>query len=451
MMTTETIRIQGEESYDVVVCGGGTAGFCAAVAAAREGAKTCVLERFGALGGTMTIGGVSAPALFHAHGKQIIAGIGWELMTTLAKNGFAQLPPAPFNLRHPQMAVELNAFEAEVEMNRMAETAGVHLCYHQPVVYVCAEGGHVSSVLISTQKGLKRICGKVFIDCSGDGSVSVMAGAEYELSDELQPASLNSILMNLREAEKDDAAIKRAYNQSLESGDMQPQDIWGKNIGGLTTGRGRGRGASLDECYAINPGNNLNHVYPFNGADEESRTRGEIDGRESIARTVKFVREHVPGYERAYVASVSPLVSERESRRIVGNAYVTVDDYVNGVCPPDSVCYSFYPVDVHRGTEDKPLDNVFLDEGRVPGIPLGALIARGFDNLMMAGRIASGDRRAQSAYRVQASCMAMGEATGTAAAAAAKRGVRVTEIDVDALRRRLHDNGVLVPGIDDVR
>ena len=244
----------------------------AAVAAAREGAKTCVLERFGALGGTMTIGGVSAPALFHAHGKQIIAGIGWELMTTLAKNGFAQLPPAPFNLRHPQMAVELNAFEAEVEMNRMAETAGVHLCYHQPVVYVCAEGGHVSSVLISTQKGLKRICGKVFIDCSGDGSVSVMAGAEYELSDELQPASLNSILMNLREAEKDDAAIKRAYNQSLESGDMQPQDIWGKNIGGLTTGRGRGRGASLDECYAINPGNNLNHVYPFNAAPAAKST-----------------------------------------------------------------------------------------------------------------------------------------------------------------------------------
>lgn len=192
-------------------------------------------------------------------------------------------------------------------------------------------------------------------------------------------------------------------------------------------------------------------MYPFNGADEESRTRGEIDGRESIARTVKFVRAHVPGYERAYVASVSPLVSARESRRIVGNAYITVENYVNGVCPPDSVCYSFYPVDVHRGTEDKPLDNVFLDEGRVPGVPLGALIARGFDNLMMAGRIASGDRRAQSAYRVQASCMAMGEAAGTAAAAAAKQGVRVTEIDVDALRRRLHDNGVLVPGIDDVR
>lgn len=128
------------------------------------------------------------------------------------------------------------------------------------------------------------------------------------------------------------------------------------------------------------------------GADEESRTRGEIDGRESIARTVKFVREHVPG-TNAPMWQASARWCRRASRgAFVGNAYVTVDDYVNGVCPPDSVCYSFYPVDVHRGTEDKPLDNVFLDEGRVPGIPLGALIARGFDNLMMAGRIASGDR-----------------------------------------------------------
>lgn len=104
------VKIVKEESFDVVVCGGGTAGFCAAIAAARNGANTAVIERFGAFGGTMTVGGVSAPALFHAHGKQIIAGIGWELMKTLAKNGFAKLPPEPYSLRHPQMAVELNAF-----------------------------------------------------------------------------------------------------------------------------------------------------------------------------------------------------------------------------------------------------------------------------------------------------------------------------------------------------
>ena len=142
------------------------------------------------------------------------------------------------------------------------------------------------------------------------------------------------------------------------------------------------------------------------------------------------------------------MVTARESRRILGNACITRKDYVRGVCPPDSVCYSFYPIDLHRGAEDAPLDNEFMAEGRVPGIPYGALVARGFDNLMMAGRIASGDRGAQSAFRVQASCMAMGEAAGTAAAMACEVGVSVSRLNTDALRRRLYENGAIVPGYE---
>ena len=119
-----------------------------------------------------------------------------------------------------------------------------------------------------------------------------------------------------------------------------------------------------------------------------------------------------------------------------------------GVVPPDSVCYSFYPIDVHRGKdENKPLDNVYLEEGKVPGIPYGALTVKGFENLLTAGRIISGDRRAQSAYRVQATCMATGEAAGTAAALAAGKGVPAPELDTDELRKTLSRNGMIVPGM----
>jgi len=157
----------------------------------------------------------------------------------------------------------------------------------------------------------------------------------------------------------------------------------------------------------------------------------------------------IPGYENAYVASCSPVVSARESARVVGNAYVTGADYMAGKTDETSVCYSFYPIDVHRGkNESKPLDNEYHTEGRVPGIPYGSLVAKGFDNLMMAGRIASGDRRAQSAYRIQASCMAMGEAAGTAAAICVKDGVDADKIDIQKLRKTLHDNGAMVPGME---
>ena len=443
------IEIKRESTYDVVVCGGGTAGFCAAIASARMGANTAVIERFGACGGTMTVGGVNAPALFHAHGKRIIAGIAWELMLRLAVKGYAELPPEPFDLKHPQMAVEINAFRAETEIDKMMLDAGVKMRYHQSVVYAETEGDRVVSILVGTFEGLERIKAKMFIDCTGDAVLSRLAGAEVEISEELQPASLNSIFMNCAKASPDPESWKKDFEERVEKGEMDQHDMWGMNAGAVLTGTGRGRGAGYDKDYVINIGNNLNHVYPFNGADNESRTKGEIEGRKSIARVMDWMNG-IPGYEDAYVASLAPLVSARESCRVVGNAYVTGKDYVAGVTPPDSVCYSFYPIDIHQGKdENEPLDNVFLEEGKVPGIQYGALTVKGFGNLLAAGRIISGDRRAQSAYRIQATCMATGEAAGTAAAMAAGKGISATELDTDELRKTLSRNGMIVPGIDD--
>lgn len=439
------IPVYKESSYDVVVVGGGTAGFCAAIAAARNGAKTCVIERFGAFGGTMTLGGVNAPALFHAHGRQIIAGIGWELMTRLAEKGHASLPKPPFTDRHPLLAVEINPFHCAQEMDEMALEAGVDIRFHQQAAHAETENGMVTAIAVLTAEGMEKISAKTFIDCSGDGSLCAMAGAQFELSEELQPATLNFYLSGQTEDADDVSAVRQKYEEALKSGELAPEDVWGGGIGSFV--HGRGRRDSRGFRYQQNPGCNANHVYPFNGASALSRTKGEIEGRRSIARLVKWINKNIKGCESAYVKTVAPTVSARESRRIIGNAYITGDDYINGVSDENSVCYSFYPIDVHRGDTKSALDNEFHREGLVPGIPYGALCAKGFQNLLMAGRIASGDRRAQSAYRVQASCMAMGEAVGTAAAMAAKENTPAAEIDVQALRAILKKNGAIVPEV----
>lgn len=440
------VNVIRERHYDVAVAGGGTAGFCAAVAAARNGARTAVFERFGMFGGTMTVGGINAPALFHAHGRQIIAGIGWELMKRLADKGFASLPEAPFDAPHPLLAVELNVFQAATEMDEMAIEAGVDVCFHQSVVSVEAENGHVKSMLVSTPEGLERIIAQVFIDCSGDGILSALAGAEFELTEELQPATLCFTLSNYDIRPEDRDTVRALYEKALENGELMPEDIWGGGVGSIIGGRGRAHSAG--PCWQQNPGSNVNHVYPFNGASAQSRTDGEISARRSIRRLLAWLNKNAPGYEKAFISAITPSVSARESRRILGNAYIIGDDYINGKWDENSVCYSFYPIDVHRGDTKSALDNEFHQKGLVPGIPYGALTARGFDNLMMAGRIASGDRRAQSAYRVQASCMAMGQAAGTAAALSCRQDVSVNTVDVKALRDTLAAQGAIVPGLE---
>ena len=432
------VRIACTRSFDVVVCGGGVAGFCAAVAAARTGANTALIESFGMLGGTMTVGGISAPALFHAHGRQIISGIGWELMTALAEEGFADLPKPPFDAPHPLLAVELNPFQSAVKMDEMAIQAGVTLCFRQTVAAVQADSGIVRAVLITSPEGLERIVGRVFIDCTGDADVCAMAGAAFEIGQTLQPATLNFRIQGNRLGS---AKIQGLYEQALKDGKITEKEIWGGGIGPFMYGRGRG----VEECWAQSIGSNVNHVFPFNGANAQSRTEGEIAGRKSIDRLMRWLRAEAPGYENAFVSSCSPFVTARESRRVLGMDYITGDDYIRGYCPANSVCYSFYPIDVHRTDTASALDNEFHAFGRVPGIPYGALVARDFQNLMMAGRNASGDRRAQSAFRVQASCMAMGEAAGTAAALAVRQNVSVRNLNTEVLRNTLSQNGATVP------
>nr|HML49721.1 FAD-dependent oxidoreductase [Clostridia bacterium] len=343
-----------------------------------------------------------------------------------------KLPQPPYLGRHPELAVKVNAFAAAKAMDDFCLDAGVALRFHAPALDVVMDGDRVEGLLIATKAGVAEIRAKVFIDCTGDGDVAAFAGVPFDLGDPLQPGSFNVLLAGFDADDIERQAADRAFQAAIAEGRLQKDDVWGSrglHCGSIWNGKG----------------SNLNHVYPLNGADSESRSQAEIRARQSVDRLLRWMRSEVPGCEHAYVAAVCPETWPRESRRIKGVRTVTGEAYLRGEAADDAVCYSFYPIDIHTH-EEGALINRYHEEGRVPGIPYGAMVPKsGANNLLVAGRCISGDRAAQSAYRVQASCMAMGQAAGTAAAMVSKRSCPAHSVDVGRLREILALQGAIVP------
>lgn len=432
------IEVTGE--YDVIVCGGGSAGFAAAVQAARAGLRTCLVERYGMLGGILTTGGNTEIALFYAEGKQIVSGIGWEFVNRLAASGWASIPDFKPGVHHSRLGVNVNAPMAAHMLDEMCLEAGVKLMLHSGVTDVVLSGEEnnrkkIKGVIIATKSGLKALYGKVIIDCTGDGDAAALSGAEYEIGDpvtgELQPGTLRFYFTgyDIKEISVDE--VKHAFEQGVRNGELKPYDYWpwpnANPYGIFRSG-----------------GNNVNHVHPVNGTDADSKTRAEIEGRKSVARIANWTRKHIKGAETAVPAACGAEVGIRETRRIVGEKYITYKEYLEGKLYDDAICYAYYPIDLHTADEDS-LFNIYLEKDKIPTIPYGALVPKGFDNLLVAGRCISGDRLAISAVRMKAFCMAMGQAAGAAAYLAIKSNVPVRDIEIKELKQSLRNSGAIVP------
>jgi hypothetical protein len=332
---------------------------------------------------------------------------------------------------HWKYGVRVNIPAAACLIDEMLISAGVDIYYNQAAVDVeTEESGNtdipikVKSVIITTKSGLKRIDGKIFIDCTGDGDISVWAGAEYECGDTdraLQPGTIRYYFenMSLNNAE----AIMKNIQEAEKAGELKPQDTFKRNITHLFNENG----------------NNSNHISGYNGADSDSKTQAEIEGHKCVYRIMKILGDNLK------ITTIAPEVAMRETRRIICDSYITADDYVNAKEYPDSICNSFYPIDLHRSGMGG-IYQVFLTDGQVPKIPLSALMVKGITNLYVAGRCASGDRLANSAYRVKASCMAMGQAVGAAAAVSTKENNGFTRgCSLVNIKKILIDNGAIVP------
>lgn len=431
----ETIRIEKNipvvGRYDVVVCGGGPAGFIAAIAAARKGASVALVEQYGFLGGMATTSYVAPLSVFTYKGRKVIGGIPWEFIERLEELGGGLIEKPLGNV----------AFDPELYKllcQRMVLEAGVKLYLHSYLSGCVCGDGRISQVIIENKSGSQALEADVFIDCTGDADLAYMAGVPMQDKSgrPLQPMSSYFILNGVdtdspmvREAMHHNKQGENCYCLPMRKKMLELQeelDI--PDFGGpwyCTT--------LHDGCVAVN----VTRV-SADACDAEQLSAAECSLREDCFRMAGIFRKLFPEFRNCYVASVAVNGGVRETRNIKGMHVISAQEYLNAFHYEDSISRGAHPIDIHA-SKGASQSVTFLEEPAY--VPYRALIAEGFPNLLVAGRCLSADRVAFASLRVQASCMGSGQAAGVAAALASASGVSVQDVDVPALVAELKNMG----------
>ncbi|MBM3851827.1 MAG: FAD-dependent oxidoreductase [Verrucomicrobia bacterium] len=417
-------------SLDVIVIGAGSAGLTAATQAARAGARTLLIDKSGVLGGTTVAAAVNFPGLFHAWGRQIIAGYGWQLVRAAVAEMGDPLPDfsEPHGRAHSRHQILVNPAAYAALADTMVCEAGCEVLLHTLLAAADpAEDGW--RLTLCGKEGLAPVRCRVLIDCTGDANAVALAGLPLHRNAELQPGTLALRAVGYDRDALDLPALEAAFLAAVERGELHRSDLQLED--------------SPVAYFLRLRGANCVHVVGIDGSTSAGRTEAELKARALMLRLLRFFRRQ-PGLEALRFEFFATECGIRESRTIEGEVRVTGWDYTSGRLWEDALCYSYYPIDVHRpngiGIEIAP-----LAEGVVPTMPLRALLPRGSRHLLVAGRCASGDQVANSAFRVQASCMAMGQAAGAVAALAVRLNREVRDVPLDDIRALLRAHGAIVP------
>ena len=419
-------------TYDVVVCGGGPAGFIAAIAAAREGARTALVEQYGFLGGAATNSLVTPLSVFTYNGEKVIGGIPWEFLERLEKMGGGLIEKPLGNV----------AFDPELYKlccQRMVLEAGVDLYLHSWLSGCQTGQGRISHVFIDNKNGTEALAGKVMIDATGDADRSHLAGVPMlPPGRPLQPASTYFVLAGV---DTESPLIAEAMHHNKQGVNCHCLPIREELMR-------RAKELGIPDfggpwfCTLLHPGVvavNMTRTQT-DACDNRDYTAAECRLREDVYKMADILRENFPEFRNSYVSMVAPQAGVRETRRIQGVHVITGEEYVNGVRYPDSVSRGAHPIDIHSSA-GATQSVTFLKQAAY--VPYRALVANGFPNLLVAGRCISADRQAFASLRVQASCMGMGQAAGVAAAQAVRgeTEVNVLQLDTDRLASRLREIG----------
>lgn len=419
---------------DVFVAGGGPAGVTAAVAAARQGAKVLLIESQGCLGGLGTAGLVPCYMRFGDGEHFLAAALGEEILNRLWKTG-----------RYEGKFEHSTAIRAEslkrVYDDMMLE-AGADFLLGAKLVDVVSRDGKIEYCVVSGKSGVYAVRAKVYIDATGDGDLAVAAGAPYEKGDEngqVMPSTLCSLWSGIdfdrREGRDDDeASLRRAYADGV----FEKLDL---HLTGIC------------QQYETTGGGNIGHVYDIDGTDERSLTEGLVAGRKLYDQFEVYYKKYRHGFENMNLVATGNLMGIRESRRIMGEYKLVLDDYRARASFEDEIGRYCYGVDIHPANLTPEAFEEFkkqfiewrLKPGESYGVPYRILVAQKVDNLLVAGRCVSTDRYLQASLRVMPGCYITGQAAGVAAAVCCQSGATPREADVHEIQSRLKKMGMYLP------
>ncbi|MCI5956868.1 MAG: FAD-dependent oxidoreductase [Clostridiales bacterium] len=441
-----------QRTYDVVCIGGGPGGFPAAIAAARMGQKTLLVERNGFLGG-MAATGLGLLGYLDGEGALALGGIAQEFVDRLVRAGGAS-----GHYRSPvyHSVTPVNPELVKLVALQMCEEAGVELLFHCVPLEADICDGRLSGIVLLGKGTRVRVQAKVFVDATGDGDLAEMAGAAYvygpDQGEVAQPATLMFTVCNVdmdkvyayAEAHPEELALPERLSEVL-------QDKKGVCFTGFSSLLKK---AAEEGRYHI-PGNRFIYIASadngrlaincsclpgVNADDPESLSGGVEDGSMQVLELLDVMHDFFPGFEKCRLSSVSPLLGIRESRHFRGRRRLTGEEVKQAFRDDETIALGACNIDIHAGDGTARLEWV----KKPYGIPLGALIPEKVEGLVFSGRMIDADTEAFGSCRVMGTCMAIGEAAGVCAGLAAKRGVPVAAVPAQAVRGVLVQNGAIL-------